>query len=414
MTMIQPNRRGFLAGLLALGVAPTNVGYALPVPGSQRVWVVSGAAFSLAMSWAVGITRNLDFRYVSALSEAQPTSGDVVMMTEPGACLAQREALQSLMSQGVVVMVLSLDARSDGAAAECQKALTLTSLHVVSSKALRADGDAFFRLASNALIHLSCLVPITWTGWNSESRPQSLESAACDRTMRFMVYKPSGPGPFPVMLLLHGAWGQWSDWPLQSGFELARLVSETGMAVVCPDGLPFSWYLDSPKVGDSQVATYIMKELILAIQGDASLRGPLSIGGLSMGGHGAGLLAMKHPGIFHSVSSMSGAISITAFPKHPRITKVLGPYVKNKSGWQAHDVVELVKRAPDVAQRARWMFSCGTSDRWWGSNQRLHEVMKAAGVKHEWRSAEGVGHTWDFWKSELERHVRWHAAGVSR
>ena len=48
---------------------------------------------------------------------------------------------------------------------------------------------------------------------------------------------------YPVLYLLHGAYGCYSDWSKKA--DLHRLANEYGVIIVCPDGQD-SWYFDSP------------------------------------------------------------------------------------------------------------------------------------------------------------------------
>ena len=53
------------------------------------------------------------------------------------------------------------------------------------------------------------------------------------------VYLPKGDGPFPVLYLLHGAWGSFRDWPDHADQQLRELAAEYGVVIVCPDGAEF-------------------------------------------------------------------------------------------------------------------------------------------------------------------------------
>ena len=63
---------------------------------------------------------------------------------------------------------------------------------------------------------------------------------------------------FPVIYLLHGAWGSYRDWPKKA--DLRSLASQYSIIFVCPDGQD-SWYFDSPIDPSFQFETYITQEL---------------------------------------------------------------------------------------------------------------------------------------------------------
>ena len=67
--------------------------------------------------------------------------------------------------------------------------------------------------------------------------------------------------------------------------------------------------------------------------------------GMSMGGHGSFVLALRHPGSFASVSSMSGVMDITRHPDQWKIRDVLGPMNANKALWQSYSAEDLLKRS---------------------------------------------------------------------
>ena len=101
--------------------------------------------------------------------------------------------------------------------------------------------------------------------------------------------------PFPVLYLLHGAGGYFSNWMFRVP-EIETYASDYGIIIVCPDGNKTSWYFDSPVDSSSQYETYISKELIRDVDKkyntNASKNGR-AITGLSMGGHGALYIALN-------------------------------------------------------------------------------------------------------------------------
>src|SRR4051812_2713011 len=64
---------------------------------------------------------------------------------------------------------------------------------------------------------------------------------------------------FPVLYLLHGFSGNYSDW-IKKDPELTQLSDQYHMIIVCPDGDYNSWYFDSPVKTSSKYETYISSE----------------------------------------------------------------------------------------------------------------------------------------------------------
>lgn len=113
---------------------------------------------------------------------------------------------------------------------------------------------------------------------------------------------------FPVVYLLHGFTGDYSDW---SGMvPIERYAQEYGFAVIIPHGYN-SWYRNVPH--GPKVEEYIADELPAAME--AML--PIStksedrfIAGLSMGGTGAIYTALKHPARYRAIGSASAVFSL--------------------------------------------------------------------------------------------------------
>ena len=59
------------------------------------------------------------------------------------------------------------------------------------------------------------------------------------------AYQTDKDARFPVVYLLHGATGDYTNWIEKAPF-LPELASRYGMIIVCPDGNTHSWYWDAP------------------------------------------------------------------------------------------------------------------------------------------------------------------------
>lgn len=121
---------------------------------------------------------------------------------------------------------------------------------------------------------------------------------------------------YPVVYLLHGYSGDYLDW-ISRVPSLRDAVDEFHLIIVCPDGGFSSWYFDSPVDSTMRYETFVSGELVPAIDkryhtiGDKGHRG---ICGLSMGGHGALYLAIRHPDLFGAAVSISGGGGYHSFP----------------------------------------------------------------------------------------------------
>lgn len=245
----------------------------------------------------------------------------------------------------------------------------------------------------------------------AEERLFIRQSVLRGKEVRFWAFVPQREAAgetFPTLYLLHGATGDYRDWRSHARSKLMDLSATYGVVIITPDGDPHGWYVDSPEEETSQLESYFTDELIPYVEGDSGL--PVAPGGehralagLSMGGHGALSLALRNPGEFAAATSMSGILDITKHPKSWEIAKRLGPLAKNEEAWQEHSVAFLLRAESEPLLPI--LIACGDSDKAaWKENLALHEELEAAGRTHEW-TATGAGHSWSFWKSELEPHV---------
>ncbi len=153
-------------------------------------------------------------------------------------------------------------------------------------------------------------------------------------------YLTSPERKYPVVYLLHGL-GKRKDGHLDSLYVLRGAYEEMlrgrlgEMVIVAVDGTTSfggSYYANSPTIGNFE--TYVVREIVGRV--DTRYRtwphaGSRGIAGFSMGGHGAIKLAMKYPGTFSSVGSLSGSpmsmryrksLYKTALQKHARPTSL--------------------------------------------------------------------------------------------
>lgn len=209
---------------------------------------------------------------------------------------------------------------------------------------------------------------------------------------------------YPVVYLLHGYSDDYSSW-LKIKPELDDIASDYGIIFVCPDGAT-SWYFDSPVNPDVQYETYVANELVDYIDNnyrtypEAKMR---AITGLSMGGHGAMWLGLRHPDVFGSCGSTSGGVDFRPFPQKWKIKDDLGDYATHKDVWDSHTVLSLVPKINKEA-RQRIIFDCGTKDFFFEVNNNLHEALLKAGVEHDYIVRPG-SHNWDYWNNSIDYQI---------
>ena len=211
---------------------------------------------------------------------------------------------------------------------------------------------------------------------------------------------------YPVLYLLHGAMGCYSDWSEKT--DLKPLADRYECIIVCPDGQD-SWYLDSPVDPKMQFETYVSKELVEYIDSHYRTypnRYMRAITGLSMGGHGALSLAWKHPDVFWSCGSMSGNMDITQFTDRWHIRARLGDYENNPQRWHDHAVcnqLDKVKNSP-LKPAQNILIDDGLNDIFIKNNIAIHDKMVEMGIDHDFTVRPGR-HSWTYWVNSLDYHM---------
>jgi S-formylglutathione hydrolase FrmB len=206
---------------------------------------------------------------------------------------------------------------------------------------------------------------------------------------------------YPVVYLLHGAWGCYRDWPHKANLD--SLADTYSTIIVCPDGQD-SWYLDSPIDPSFQFETFISYELVNYIDTHYRTyprREMRAITGLSMGGHGALWNAFRHPDVFASCGSMSGGVDISKFPGRWHIADRLGDYDNNQQRWIDHSVISLV---PTLEPGQNIIIDIGYDDLFFEVNNNLHEALLQQGVEHDYTVRHG-DHNWQFWVNSIDYHM---------
>lgn len=227
-------------------------------------------------------------------------------------------------------------------------------------------------------------------------------STSMDKPIPAVVVLPdnySEQNHYPVVYLLHGHSGDHKSW-INGNPELTTHVDRYNVIIVCPNG-ENSWYWDSPIAPSSRYETFVSQELTQWIDKNYSTisnNKGRAITGLSMGGHGAMFLGIRHQNVFGACGSMSGGVDIRPFPNNWNMSESLGPQAEYPMHWESHTVInQLYLINP---HSARIIFDCGTSDFFYDVNVRLHEKMKYLNIPHDFTSRPG-DHDMNYWRNSL-------------
>lgn len=238
-----------------------------------------------------------------------------------------------------------------------------------------------------------------------------IQSNYLKKATKFVIIQPTNQNQknnsqerYPVVYLLNGYGGDYGQWPITTP-QLTKTADDLKIIFVCPDGGIGSWYFDSPIDSSIRYESYITKELVPYIDANFSTKAnPKSraITGLSMGGHGALYLAIRHSDIFGAAGSTSGGVDFRAFPNRWDIKKALGEYESNKERWYENTVmrqVELLKN-----NQLALIIDCGIDDFFMPVNRALHEKLLQLKIDHDYIERPGE-HNHIYWGSSIDYQI---------
>jgi S-formylglutathione hydrolase len=257
------------------------------------------------------------------------------------------------------------------------------------------------------------------------------DSAEIGLPMKFGVFVPpqAAHGPVPVLFFLAGLTCNEETFAIKAGAQ--RVAAELGLAIVTPDtsprdtgieGADASWdfghgagfYLDAtqePWTKHFRMESWITRELREMVMTNFPTR-PDRVGicGHSMGGHGALTLALRHPGLYQSVSAIA---PICAPSQCPWGEKAFGRYLgTDRTAWAAHDAVELIKSGRKMPPL---LVDQGLADKFLMDQLHpslLERASEEAGQPLEVRLHEGYDHGYWFIASVVADHIRLHAGAA--
>jgi len=267
---------------------------------------------------------------------------------------------------------------------------------------------------------------------------------------------------YPVVYLLHGAWGSEDDWLQKGGIDVVMdsliAAGMPEMIVVMPDG-DDGFYTDwAPRyrrklcplrtdlresaerycVRHPGYDDYIARDLVRQIdntyrtEADGRHRG---IAGLSMGGFGALALAAEYPDVWAAAASHSGAVELLALEVDsaagtvtyaarpdtlrttwPEIWPLLGPvFGTDAKDWFARDPVgRIAGMNAEARGRLPALYAdVGTEDRLLLNNRALRAELARMGVPLEYHEYRGE-HTWPYWRAHVTQSLTWLSRHIAR
>lgn len=243
------------------------------------------------------------------------------------------------------------------------------------------------------------------SAWAFNYEALGVHSPAMNKEVKVSIitpegYSPTAAEPYDVVYLLHGHSGNNESWYKQG--HVGPYADQYGIIIVCPDG-DKSWYWDSPVDPTFRYETFVAEELVAWVDATYRTRADRTgraITGLSMGGHGALWLAIRHQETFGAVGSTSGGVDIRPFPKNWNMSERLGTIEENPHYWEQYTVTNIVEQIPTDGSLAM-IVDCGVADFFYEVNCELHEKLLARGVPHDFYTRPGK-HNWPYWTNSIK------------
>ncbi len=246
------------------------------------------------------------------------------------------------------------------------------------------------------------IVSLSGYSFAAEVSDIKVYSKSMDKEIDCSIILPDGytsESRYPVVYLLHGHGQDYRAWV--DKFDTESLSDLYNIIIVSPDGGRNSWYWDSPINPELRYETFVSGELIEYIDTNYSTKASREgrgVAGLSMGGHGAMYLAIRHSDTFGAVGSMSGGVDIRPFPYSWGMAQHIGSQAENPQRWFDYTVMgQLHRLAPDTLEI---LVDCGTEDFFLAVNNELHNQLNYRGIPHTYITRKGA-HTLDYWRVSI-------------
>ena len=259
------------------------------------------------------------------------------------------------------------------------------------------------------------------------------------RTLKYNVALPQGytssQESYPVLYLLHGLMGNYTQWAQSA----PQYTADLDLIVVMPDG-GNSWYINWSRSASGQKNNwedYLIQDLIPHVDSQfrtIAARGGRALTGLSMGGYGAVVLGLRHPEVFCSVGSHSGALNFAASNRrrlaageevwsmwedrlsdrsNPRIAiegfssqvdrSPQGDIFLTMEECTAHDPFKLILQA-SLENLPHIYLDCALDDSLLSTSYEFVQLLQENKIPYTFAQSPGE-HTWEYWNREVGQSI---------
>lgn len=267
-----------------------------------------------------------------------------------------------------------------------------------------------------SLFLLSCWNQLTIAQSSKVMDNLALNSRILNGERKYAIYLPPGyetsQRSYPVLYLLHGGGDDHTGW-VQFG-EVQHITDKaiaegrsTPMIIVMPDANTVRrGYFNDP-AGNWNYEDFFFNEFIPYIEKTYRIKNEKryrAVSGLSMGGGGSFVYALRRPDLFSASCPLSASTGpLTQEDARSMIRRnnnSVHDSTINKY-YNRHSVVSMVQNMPDsLRQAVRWYIDCGDDDFLYEGNSLVHIAMKKKQIPHEFRIRDGA-HNWTYWRQSL-------------
>ncbi len=262
-----------------------------------------------------------------------------------------------------------------------------------------------------AVLSIAAFIPIEATS-QTTVRVDSFYAASVGKVKKFAYILPASYQEtirYPILYLLHGYGDNYLGWSTRT--KIADYVKNLPLIVVMPDG-ENSWYVNESGNPSARFEDYVGTELPRYIRRYFSVDTTRqAIAGLSMGGNGSLVLAMRHPAQFKFAGSLSGAITVphlnadTSSLAVKYLSESLVTAYGGRPGefWNEHDVFYLF-RALKKKPAPYLYLVIGPQDEYRDfvtAHHHLIDSLRSNKIPYEYHETPG-NHSWPFWDREIQ------------
>ena len=250
----------------------------------------------------------------------------------------------------------------------------------------------------------------------------TIKSNILGRSVDYSVYLPPdydhSERYYPVVYLLHGytddetAWVQFGE-VNRAADKAIRAGIIPSMVIAMPDA-GVTWYANNYD-GTVRYEDFFFEEFIPHVEDKFRIRKKKEfrgIAGLSMGGYGTTLYALKHPDMFAAAAPFSAAL-YTDYDVISHDQKkwdqekgvVFGKGLQGKKRltdhWKNNNPFHIVNNSDiEEIKSVRWYFDCGDDDFLYRGNSMFHILLRDKEIPHEFRIRDGE-HNWEYWRTGI-------------